>query len=59
MGIRKKNPDYRALFIIGITFLGAGVAISTASGWPAGVGLIGVGVVFEVIALKHRDQWKR
>lgn len=58
MGIRKENPNYRALFAIGIAFLGAGVALSAAIGWPQGAGLTALGIVFTVIGAKNRSKWK-
>jgi hypothetical protein len=47
------------LFAVGITFMGAGVAIGIAAGWPAGIGLVGIGLVLELVGLKNRDKWEK
>jgi hypothetical protein len=48
----KKEPNYKAFIPIGITFMGAGVALMAAINPGVGVGLIGVGVVFLIIGIK-------
>jgi hypothetical protein len=53
----EKETNYRAIFSVGIVFLCSGTAIMIASG-PAGIGLLGIGLVFMAVGLSHRDQWK-
>lgn len=55
----KKEPNYRALFAVGITFLGAGVALTAATGVGVGSGLVGLGAVFMIIGAKNRDKWTK
>lgn len=45
------EPDYRVFFIIGISWLPIGIATEN-------IGLVGIGVVFMLIGLAHRDEWK-
>jgi hypothetical protein len=54
----KKELNYKAIFLVGITFVGAGVAISAATG-AAGIGITGMGVVFILIGVRNRDKWKK
>jgi hypothetical protein len=53
----KRAVNYRTLFVSGLAFVGGGVAMGAAIGWPIGISLIAVGLAFEVIGLKKRDQW--
>jgi hypothetical protein len=55
----KKEPNYRALFAVGIAFLGAGVALTSATGIGVGAGLMGMGAVFMIIGAKNRDKWQK
>ncbi|HAW51423.1 MAG TPA: hypothetical protein DCX54_03695 [Flavobacteriales bacterium] len=48
----KKIPtNYRAWFIIGITWIPLGIATKNYA-------FLAIGVVFMVLGLKHRDKWK-
>ncbi len=48
----KPERNYRALFVIGVSLLAAGIAIDSSG---SGMGLIGVGVVFIIISwIKRR-----
>ena len=54
---KKKNP--KALMALGITFLGSGVALSTAVNPGVGMGLITLGIVFLAMGMKQKkDQNK-
>jgi hypothetical protein len=63
--IQKKNQkegitrevDYRAFFIMGISFLPLGI-IFTAAISPAFIGFIGIGACYMAIGLANRDKWK-
>ena len=46
----EKQTDFRVLFILGITFTGAGVAM----GFPP---MMALGLIFMVIGLFNRDKW--
>ena len=52
----KKQTDYRALFCMGITFIGAGVVFMTSVNSVVGSGLLGLGAVFLVIGGKNKDK---
>ena len=52
------TANYQALFVIGITFMGAGVALMVSTG-PAMLGLTAVGIVFMIVGLANRDKWQR
>lgn len=50
---KKKRPiDYRAWFIIGITWIPIGIAIDN-------YGLTGLGIVFMIASLLHRKEWEK
>jgi predicted transporter len=51
--------NYRAFFIIGITFLPAGVALSASTSNPGFFGMSGLGAAYLAIALANRDKWKQ
>lgn len=54
----EQKPNYQMLFIMGITFTGAGVAIGAGTGMPVlMVGLAGMGVILMAIGLAKRDRW--
>jgi hypothetical protein len=57
MSKEKREPNYRALFVIGLSFLGAGVALSAAGLTSTGIALTAVGVVFFVIGISNRKKW--
>ena len=52
-----KEPDYRAFFIMGISFLPMGI-IFTATINPGFIGFIGMGIIYMAIGLANRDKWK-
>ncbi|UCH02412.1 MAG: hypothetical protein JSV20_01065 [Candidatus Bathyarchaeota archaeon] len=52
----KKETDYRALFNMGIIFVSAGLAISIATRIMNP--LLIVGLVYFVMGLANKDQWK-
>ena len=53
----EQKTNYRGLFVIGITFLGAGTALA-ASVNPGFYGLTAMGLIFMVIGLANRDKWE-
>lgn len=48
---QKVEPDYRAFFILGISFLPVGIATDNPGLW-------GMGVIFLILGLANRDKWK-
>ena len=52
------EPDYRVFFILGICFLPIGIVfmITVSSGF---IGFFGLGVIYIIIGLSHRDKWKK
>lgn len=64
IAIKKKKegkyvePDYRAFFILGICFLPMGtIFMITIS--PGFIGFTGLGIIYMIIGLSHRDKWKK
>lgn len=52
---RNRPTDYKALFTMGIIWLGAGVALGiSASNW----GLFVMGLIFFIIGLSNKNKWK-
>lgn len=52
------EPDYRIFFILGICFLPMGtIVMITVS--PGFIGITGLGIVYMIIGLSHRDKWKK
>lgn len=60
---RKKEPkpqeaDYRAFFIMGISFLPMGIIFSTTIN-PGFMGFTALGIIYMAIGLQHRDKWEK
>ena len=53
-----KEPDYRAFFIIGVSFLPMGIIFTTVIS-PAFIGFLGIGICYMAIGLANRDKWKK
>ena len=55
---RNNAPNPKALIAVGICFMSSGVALSAAlharGGSGAGIGLIGMGIVFHVIGITRK-----
>jgi len=51
------EPDYHALFIMGICFLPMG-AIGIATKNPGFFGISALGLIYLAIGLKNKDKWK-
>jgi hypothetical protein len=62
--IKRKNegspvePNYRALFIIGISFLPLG-SLGIILDNPGFMGMTALGVIYMSIGLAHRDKWEK
>ena len=55
--LNKGEPNYKAFFIMGITFLSLGIVLSAATDNPGLIGISGLGFVYLAIGLKNRDKW--
>jgi hypothetical protein len=54
-GREKFTPNYRALFVMGIIWLGAGIPLGISTG---NSGLWVMGLIFFMIGLLNRDKWE-
>jgi len=54
-----KEIDYRAFFIMGISFLPLGIVLSVVIGNPGFIGFIGLGAFYIVFGLANKDKWKK
>ena len=54
-----KEVDYRAFFIMGISFLTLGNVLSFVVGNPGFIGFIGLGICYIAIGLVNKDKWKK
>ncbi len=55
--LNQGEPNYKAFFIMGITFLSMGIVLSAATENPGLIGISGLGVAYLAIGLKNRDKW--
>jgi uncharacterized membrane protein len=53
-----ERPDYRAFFILGITFLPMGLIMSITVENPGFYGITAMGTIFFLIGISHKDEWK-
>lgn len=58
-GVKKRDVDYRAIFGAGLAFIPAGIAVAIATRNPGLIGISGLGVVYVVLGLQHKDEWKK
>jgi len=52
------EPDYRAFFVLGICLLPMGLILMIAI-TPGFLGFAGLGIIYMIIGLSHRDKWKK
>jgi hypothetical protein len=57
MNLKWKESNYRALFVIGIAFIGAGISLAAAGLITTGVSILSIGIVFFVIGISNRKKW--
>lgn len=55
----KKDSDYRVMFVFGTALIGAGIALLAALNRGFGAAFIGTGVLFMLIGMSNKDQWKK
>lgn len=51
--------NYRAFFVLGITFLPTGVTLFSSTRNPGFLGMSGLGAAYLAIGLANRDKWKQ
>jgi hypothetical protein len=56
---RIKEVDYRAFFIIGMSFLPIGIVLTFVVGNPGFIGFMGLGIAYIAIGLANKDKWKK
>ena len=57
-GGKAQEHNYRALFIIGISFLPMGIIFLTIIG-PAFMGFTAMGLIFLIIGAANKDKWDK
>lgn len=55
--LNQGEPNYKAFFIIGTSFLSLGIVLSAATENPGLIGISGLGAAYIAIGLKNRDKW--
>ena len=55
--MKKKQPNYRALFAAGVVFLSAGATFMISVNRGVGAGLMILGSSFMIIGGKNKDKW--
>ena len=56
--MKKQNFDYKALFILGISFIGVGVVFLAAVNKAIGIAFIAMSIIYMIIGLKNKDKWE-
>ena len=51
------KPDYRAIFFMGLTFVGSGVAIAASTENPGLYGISAMGLIYMIAGIANRDKW--
>lgn len=54
---REAKTDYRALFVLGMIFIGAGIALQSILNNAGMFGITGLGFVYVITSLANRAQW--
>lgn len=55
----KKQINYKAIFFLGITFIGTGVVFLSAVNSGLGGAFIALGVLYMIIGGKNKDKWRK
>jgi LPXTG-motif cell wall-anchored protein len=53
-----EETNYKAFFILGITFLPLGIVLSITTDNPGFIGMSGLGAVYMIIGLSNKEKWK-
>ena len=61
---KSAEPNYRAFFIMGVTFIPIGiiwiiVSLGLDISFVVGIPFLGLGVTYLIIALANRDKWRK
>jgi len=56
--MKNREPNYRGLFLIGISLIAIGTSFISLQPKPVGVVFISAGGLFLIISLKNKDKWK-
>ena len=56
---KKEEKDYRAMFLLGATFVAVGVTFMTTINPGLGAAFMGIGGLFMLSGARHRDKWKK
>lgn len=54
-----KEPNYKALFFLGITFAGTGVVFMSSVNPGLGGAFIALGIIFMIIGGKNKEKWPK
>jgi hypothetical protein len=56
---KSAEKDYKAIFLMGITFIGVGVVFMATINPGLGGAFMGIGCLFMIIGGKNKDKWKK
>ena len=56
--MEKREPNYRGMFLIGISLIAIGTSLISLQPKPVGVVFISVGSLFLIFSLINKDKWK-
>jgi formate hydrogenlyase subunit 3/multisubunit Na+/H+ antiporter MnhD subunit len=54
----EREKNYRAFFILGITFFPVGIVLSITTKNPGLIGISGLGAAYLYLGISHRDEWE-
>ena len=57
MSKKKREPNFRTLFVIGLGFIGAGTSLYVVGLIATGISILAVGIVFLIIGISNRKKW--
>ncbi len=55
----KKEPDFRAFYILGIIWVPIGVVFMTSVNPAIGISFLGLGIAYIAIGLANKDKWNK
>jgi hypothetical protein len=56
--MKKRDPNYRGMFLIGISLIAVGTSLISLQPKPVGVVFISIGGLFLLISIKNKNKWK-
>ncbi len=57
--MKNREPNYRGLYVIGISFIAIGTSLISTQPKSAGTAFIALGGVFLIVALKNKEKWTK